>query len=234
MPYRRSYRRRRATRPVSRLRRYTARRRTVRFRRTPLQKYRINNIHQYKRSVQLVLGGSTGTLTGTYFRAFVFRLNDLPNYLEFTSLYDYYKIRSVALTIMWRSTNLSMIETQNSIAKVGLPIMYYVIDRDDDTAPTAIDQLREYSRAKRFEFDTGKRACRIYLKCNTIQESAETAGAAGKQLMFNKWNDCNNSDIYHYGLKIGIYVPMLTTGEQSPANFFDVEATYYLSFKDPR
>lgn len=235
MPYRRTYRRRRtSTTALARSRRpmRTMRRRYTR-RVSPLVKYKINNIHSFKRSVRLIDGGSTSGATGTYFRAFVFQLADLPAYTEFTALYDYYKIRAVTINIIWRSSNLSMIETSNNTARIGMPVMYYLVDRDDASTPTDTDQLREYSRAKRFEFDTGKRTCRIFIKCNTIQQGAETSGTAGKQLIFNKWSDCASPTIYHYGLKVGIYVPFLA-GQAPTVNYFDVEATYYLSFKDPR
>jgi len=127
------------------------RRRTYRKRKTGLSRYVRFNVHAYKRRV-LTGSYTTDTLNGAVGGALAFKLSDVPSVSEFTNLYDYYKITGVAVTISWRATNLSAIETVNH-ALSGVPWMIYWTDRDDATIPTYA-QAQEVSCANDRDWET--------------------------------------------------------------------------------
>ena len=162
--------------------------------------------------------------------AYTFALNDLPNAGEFAVLYDQYKITGIKLDIIWRSSNMSMVETQNT-QQIGMPYMYWLIDRDDSTS-TSITDLREFSKAKRFEFDVGRRTFRTYFKPNTLSETYVSAVSTGYALNFDKWIDVAFPSLPYWGFKAAIQVPLNSV--TAVAAYFDIEATYYFKMKDPR
>lgn len=195
----------------------------------PIKNYIKFNVHKYRRSCLKASNISTNTTTGGLVVAYTFALTDLPNSGEYTALYDQYKITGIKLAIIWRSSNLSMIETNNTQG-VGMPYMYYVVDRDDATV-TSISDMREFSKAKRFEFDTGKRVCNIFFKPNTLVETYLSAVTTGYQVQFDRWIDMSQPALPFWGFKAAIQVPL---NAPSVAAYFDIEATYYLAMKDPR
>lgn len=226
---RRSVRRR----PYRRYRNRAGRRNTVnRNNRLPraLVSYRRNNVHSFKRSVLKATNISTNTTSGALLVAYNFQLADLPNSAEFTALYDQYKITGIKLDFIWRSTNISQVETQNT-QQQGAPYMYYVIDQDDNTAGT-VNELREYSKAKRFIFDTGRRTCSVYFKPCVLSEMYLTALTTGYSPGWNRWIDCAAPTMPYYGFKAAVQQPL--NGITGVASYFDVECTYYFMMRDPR
>lgn len=195
-----------------------------------LTRYRRANVHAFKRHCLKGSNIATSTTSGGVNIAYTFSLNDLPNSGEFTALYDQYKITGIKLDIIWRSTNLSMVETQNT-QQIGAPYMYWCIDRDDSTS-TSITDLREYSKAKRFEFDVGRRTCKIYFKPNTLAENYLTAITTGYTVSFDRWIDAAYPTMPYWGFKAAIQVPLNSV--TGVAAYFDIEATYYFKMKDPR
>lgn len=226
MPPRRSAVRKRPRRIVRR--RFTRKRRIPRA----LSSFKRYNIHQYKRSAhgQEIV---TSDFDGLFLYAYTFAFAALPSVSDFTSLYDQFKITGIKHTIMLRSTNLSGLETNNSSYHPGMPYMYWVVDRDDNSAPLTLDELREYSAAKMFQFDTGRRTWSVYFKPNTLAAVDYLGSPNSRSIMFNKWIDMSNTGTQYYGLKIGIKMPV--NGIISlPKAYFDVETTYYFTCRQAR
>ena len=77
---------------------------------------------------------------------FNFSLNDLPNYTEFTALYDQYKINAVRFTMLPQQTqSISIGSVNNPIANARV---FSAIDYNDGSAPASVDELREYKTCK--------------------------------------------------------------------------------------
>lgn len=222
MPFRRSRRTRKSR--SRKTRRFRRSRRSV-----GLTRYIRNNIHSYKR--RYYVGGLVTSTLGEATLGMSFRLDSLPNYAEFTALYDQYKITGVLLNVTWRSTTLSAIESANT-SQTGVPWMLHWVDRDDDSTPTYA-AAQEVSRVRRYTFDTGKRNCRIFFRPNTLSATYVSAVSTGYSSDFNRWVDVGNTDVKFYGYKLAIHAPWAGTGS-APAYYFDVEAVLYLKFKDPR
>lgn len=201
-------------------------------------------MHRYKRktllfgdsgTVNTLIATSTGVGGGYASQAFNILLTQIPQYSEFTALYDYFKINYVVLKITWLATNVNMVDVSDS--SMGAPIMYYYCDRDDVSAFSAdaagLNEMRAVSATKRFAFGPTKRTCTFKFKPSTLSLTYKTALVDSYSIAFNRWIDCAEASTPYYGAKMMFHTPT-ASGNPSRANYFEVEATYYMSFKQPR
>lgn len=200
--------------------------------------------HRYKRRTLLYGDGgavnvliTTGSGLGTGYAGIGFNnyLTQIPQYTELTALYDYYKINYVVYKVTWISTNVSAIESADT--SVGAPILYWYIDRDDvsphASSAAGLNEMRAVSSCKRFAFTPDRRQCTIKFKPNTLSTQYVSGLASAYAIDYRKWIDCNNSEIPYWGTKMMFHTPS-PTGSPTRANYFEIEATYYMSFKQPR
>lgn len=162
--------------------------------------------------------------SGGNFGALSFKLSDLPNYSEFTALYDEYRIKAVKIMFVPTMNVATANATSGTTAGfVPVPALYTWIDNDDNTAPTTITQGQQYQSFK----------CHGLLdrmRCRSVVPEVSTAlyGSGGAFTSYgqvkNQWIDNNSPSVVHFGLKFGII---------NPANQgnFDVVLTYYLEFR---
>lgn len=157
-----------------------------------------------------------------------FKLDDLPNYTEFTNLFDAYRIKGVKLEFVpiYNSHEINEGPASSVDDRVGMPIMTYVYDQDDATSPAAEDTLLQYATNKRISLSSRRT---IYIS------SPRTAGLVFKdginpvgyqETKANQWIDCANADVPHYGLKYFIPEENL-----SKILYIRVYATYFVQFK---
>ena len=129
MPYRRTYRRRRTTRrPMRRLRR------RIRTRRPLLRSLRV---HHFKRTVALsqINSSNTGLVAG----GLAFTLGQLPNFSEFTGLYDMYRINKIAIKFVPAYNSSSV-----GVVAEYAPNFHTVIDATDASTPGSLNDLLQY------------------------------------------------------------------------------------------
>lgn len=207
----------------------------LRRRRRPYIRRRLTRggalIHSFKRmALQTRIETNNA---GLAFVGYSFKLSDIPGFSEINSLFDQYRLNCVVIRFIYRGSNQSMIESAVN-SGIGLPIMWYVKDDDDDNAPSNINELREYASCKMHCFTSERRVCAIKIKprvLNEVYKSAlTTAYGTGKR----SWIDLADSGTTpHYGLKVAIEVP--TEGVNNYAiQRFDVETKYYFQTRDPR
>lgn len=145
-----------------------------------------------------------------------FSLNDLPNYTEFTALYDMYKINCVKLSF------IPQMDINNSLTSVNNPMasarFFSAIDYNDATAPTAIDDLRQYQTCKMTPIlRTHKR---VIFKPKILDTSSYS---------ISPWISTASPSTNYYGLKIGVE-PMSSTS--STTMTYTIEAIFYMTFKN--
>ncbi|AWW06056.1 MAG: capsid protein [Cressdnaviricota sp.] len=143
-----------------------------------------------------------------------FNLNNLPSSTEFTSLYDSYKINAVKIQFIPQMTENVSLSTVNNPANARF---FSVIDYNDSTAPTSINELREYQNCK---MTTLLRTHTRYIyKPKILDTSSYT---------ISPWIATSSPSSIYRGIKVALE-PMLSTITTSLA--FRIEAKYYLSFK---
>ena len=189
---------------------------------------KVNAIQAFKRTTVAELT----TSSGQYGSAGSYSISVMPNVAELSALFDNYRIVKVVLRIVHRSTSLSSIETNNNNL-VGFPIIYYVSDLDDATAPTTASEILEYNKHKMFMFTPDKRVLKITVRPRFSNEvfrtGVSTAYAIGAK---NTWLDMAYTNIEHYGLKWFIDIPQ--GGGTTVNASFDVHSTYYVECKDAK
>lgn len=236
MPYYRSYRRRRFTtrrygtsrRPAYRRRRTGySRRRTGGYRRPSRLSY--GTQYSFKRTMHAgqVLVSQTddaGTTYLGYSGAYTFKLSDLPNYTEFTNLYDQYKITGIAIEFRPTFSGLDLNFSANSANGTLIPDIRSVVDLDDDTPIANENELLQYQNIK---WTRGTKVHRRYFKPKFATEIFRTALTTGYRPS-QGYLDTSYPEIPHYGFKVWIDD---TAATEASAWLYRVYVTYYVKFK---
>lgn len=157
-----------------------------------------------------------------------FKLNDLPNYTEFTTLFDAYRIKGVKLEFLpiYNSHEINEGPASSIDDRLGMPIMNFVFDQDDATSPPNENTLLQYATNKRVNLSTRKT---IYISAPRTSSLVHKDGVnpvGYSENKSNQWIDSAYPDVPHYGLKY--FIPVENT---SKILYVRVYATYYLEFK---
>jgi len=173
------------------------------------------------------LGRTTSVIRGAYFStisstaslesygAYSFKLSDLPNYTEFTSLFDQYKIARVTLYFVQRNF------TQNISTSVSTPWFIYAIDKDDAVAPTAYSQLLEYPGSRITTMSRPHKVSFVPMIATDVYNGVSTAYSSASRFV-----DCTYPGVPHYGFKYGFNFST-TAGVFS----YDIFVKYRLLFR---
>jgi len=177
----------------------------------------VKGVHKFKRV--LFSSASLAVTNVNQFGAMQFRLNMLPDYTEFTALFDQYRIDKIAVVFMPRG-NSSEVGSNNNNCKI-----FTVLDYDDDSAPASIDALCEYDNLRTGTYSKDHSRSLVPRFSDAIYNSA-IATAYGPK---TGWLDCSYPAVPHYGLK---YACQATAAASNV--IFDIKYTYYVSFKAVR
>lgn len=163
------------------------------------------------------------------FFSYAFSLDGLPNYTEFTPLFDVYRI----MTVIAKFRLVQPPEAQNTPATSQFyPDIYATVDHDDSVAPTDVETLLQYGKCKRgilrpnqwfkYKFHPTP-AIQLYRTATT------TAYAPAKNTM---WLDLAATNTPYYALKgcISNEAAGLTTAGLA----VEVHMIYYVQFKNSR
>lgn len=168
---------------------------------------------------------SNASATGPVFKAWSFSLDQVPNYTEFTNLFDSYKIDKIVMRFMpVHAQNISMTQNQSgATATISHPRVYTVLDYDDDSVPTSVGELTQYSGCKvRLAGKQFKLIFRPKVAMQVYRSAVTTAYAnPDKQVKL----DCAYADVPHFGVKLAMT-------DSGTAGYFgyDLNIDYYCSF----
>lgn len=172
-------------------------------------------IHSFKRTC--ILSPITVNNAGVA-SELTFKLSDLPDYTDFQSLFDQYRIKAVKIQFVPNFTNSPMTASVNSI---GMHSIHSAIDHNSSTDPPAVLDLMQIDTYKRTRLDRGLKR---YFKVNTIDSWGATTNV---ETGWNKWLSTENgSAVEYYGLR---YV--IDALEEDVSCTLDVFATYYFQCK---
>lgn len=213
--------------------------RTVKRRRIP--RGIMSGTHSFTRYADTrlisMLGGTTG-VGGAY----SFKLNDVTSYAEFTSLFDQYKITKIDVmfklhtnSYLWTATNGA---NTNNGAATAFPTLYLCNDHDDSTTTVTLAELKERQKTKRFVLRPNS-ILKWTVRPAILNQLYRTAVSTGYSPAFNKYIDCSNVDVPHYGMKFfldydGATLPAYIVGGTGQTIDVNVELKYHLTLKDVR
>lgn len=204
-------------------RRYKSRKAQMRRRRVAkglMKRSKRQPVQYFKRS-KFTVGAISVPVATTTLAGVAFTLADLPDFTDFTALYDQYKITGIKIAWLPRG-NSSDVQTQGAISR-----FFSVIDRDDDATPSGIDQLTQYESCK---MTSSTQIHSRYFRPSIRTEVPTAIGGTGYTISGPKWIDVTNTNVKHYGLKIAAQGPLTGTG----SIYYDAQLTMYVAFKNVR
>lgn len=180
----------------------------------------LRGVHHFKRTFQ----GSTyqASAGGTNPNAFYVTFANLPNYTEFTALFDMYRINYIVWKLVPTVTSLDL----NPAATAAvLPNVHSVIDYDDSNNPTLVTDLMQYSNYKM------TRGNRIHTRKFRPAVTLDADGAASTAPKWKQWLNLAATGSEHRGIKFIIEQADGVTSGQLPYKSY---CTVYFSCKGVR
>lgn len=149
--------------------------------------------------------------------AIAFKLSDLPNFVDITNLFDYYKFMGVKIKFIYAHNS------SEPGTNFNLPNLVYAYDYDDASVPPNEDALLERNTTKFKRLD---KPVTMYIKPRVISETYNngitTAYAVSKGE--NPYIDSGYNSVNHFGLKYGVVL----NGPQNLNGILKIYATYYI------
>lgn len=163
---------------------------------------------------------------------YVFQLDDLPNYTEFTNLFEQYKINAVKLTFLPSYTGSDANQATANAAGGAVfqfaPRIYTMVDKDGN--PTIGTENAMLQRNDCRMIANPYKTFSIYIRKPAVQfEVGSGLGFAQAAPRASPWLDCDNYAVNHHGAGVGGVLP---SGSSATAGLqYQVVATYYMAFK---
>lgn len=165
-------------------------------------------------------------------RQTTFQLSDIPQVATLVELFDMYKINGV----QWKLTLLN--STQGAPASCQVAIIKDYDGQSGATASTWNELLeRSNCKIKNLQANTVRNSCKAYITPKLANSVWNGPVATGYTLPKGKqWIDCGSPSIPHYSIIAGInpYQNATTVPGVTGTFVFQVELTYYLTFKQVR
>lgn len=169
----------------------------------------------------IVETGSNQNLT------YQFKLDNVVNPLDFTNLYDSYKINKITL-FLEPTSNQTINYSQGIQRKVCV-----VHDYNDANNLTQEDDYLEYSNCRRYS-PLRQIKITLYPKLNNAIENVGGSVNAFTSMNANRvWLNINDDEVPHFGLKVFIPAGITTVGDP-PIQTFRVRAKYHISLKNSK
>jgi hypothetical protein len=171
-------------------------------------------LHLFRRSYD---GGLVATGATPTFGVITTSLSLLPNFTEFTALYDAYRIVQIRATFYPISNNVLPSSSR----------FYTVIDYDDGTAFTTVGDAEQYDSCQTSSVDNNTAIQRVYNPriAQAVYSGAFTSFA---QSLVGTWIDTASSTVQHYGLKWALDASTGVT------NVFRIEVDCVIQCKNSR
>jgi len=195
------------------------------------QKQKQDTVHQFTRTFRGTYMVTTATANPLN-TSQAFRLNLLPNYAEFTTLFDQYRIDRIDAKFMSPYTNTEQVPGSTTTPDATL-YLHTCNDYDDATAISPAT-MQEYETYKVSQLSSGKPVVMSFVP--HIALSTYAAGFGSFANFKPQWIDAASAGVEHYGLKYDFEV---VCGDGSPGFMngkytFDVFFTYHVSCRSVR
>lgn len=160
-----------------------------------------------------------------YFGAITFKLGDIPNAGEFSSLFDRYKLSGVAYRFVLRKDPAWATTAAN---KGVFPSIYWVYDYDDDNAPASLNEIQQYPKFMEHYFSESRMSSpwRFFRPAH-LNVGFESVTNSYYMPTWKGFIDMASLTVPHYGIKYG--VQNLFTGLT-----LTMETRYYFQCKGVR
>lgn len=190
------------------------------------------NQHHFRYRIS---AGTVGIANGanSSYNGINFRLNQIPNYTELTSLYDEYRIDKVVVEFHPRASALTTPAAAPAAGNVNqsfsnIQPFLTVIDYDDSTPPGSRNDLVQYSNLLVSHY--GQKVTRTFVP-HVAVPVFRTGVSSGYGSKPKQWIDCANDDVPHYGLK---WAFNQDTAAGADTVVYDLFVTFHLTMRGVR
>lgn len=145
-------------------------------------------------------------------------LASVPDYTDFTNLYDAYQIKAIKVTFIPRITSVEQTGSlTNQVAQI-----HTVLDYDDGLPLSSIQDYVQYESYKTSRLHREHKRYFVPAIESTAQKATGTVVPAIQ--LKKQWLDCDVVDIAHHGCKW-----LIQGGSQDTV--YDTKITFYMAFK---
>lgn len=181
----------------------------------------VNKTFRFIRYASLSDQGQAAGVGGN--NAYNFTLASVPNYTEFTSLFDQYRIVAIKITFRPRFNVAQVAGSSNDI----YPNFVSVIDYDDSNVLSGIADYQQYQTYKITRFD--KTHVRFFRPRMALAAYSGAFSSYANQSA--QWIDAASTGVQHYGVKFFIEAGVVG---QTNLQAWSVEVAYFLEFRQTR
>lgn len=153
-----------------------------------------------------------------------FCLSDLPDYAEFTELFEYYRITGVRIRYTFDATATT---TGSITADSFMPSIMYAQDTNDATAEARNDLMQH----DKVVFKLLNRPGSIFIRPRTQVMMYEGASGTGYAEGVNKWINTADPGVEYYGWKYSINGDLENGLNDNRVGRLAFMITYYIEFK---
>jgi len=192
-----------------------------------LPRFGNNTIYRFRRTRVTSIVVPYDGVIDRYQWAFLFKLNDLTTFTEFTTLFDKYRITGIRAKFIPRINIFG--NSDSSATNTEVPPIMSVIDYDDATAVdyTSLIQFENNKIHNEFKPFT------LYFKPQVAAAFYASGAFTSYGTVKNPWIDCNSGGVEYYGLKLAtLQFSVSNNPTNKPA--WDVIFDYFMEFKYPR
>jgi hypothetical protein len=198
-----------------------------------------NNVDNPSVTIPLqVTGGAMSATTSGVANNYIcggamqFRITDVPNYTDFTNLFDQYRIDQVDIEI---SNIFNTASVGNTLAGTVMPSIMYAPDFDDAVIPTTAASLMDRQRAKQWTFRGSGNPLRFSVKPRLANLTYRTGGTTVGYTVApdSTWINQSFTDVPYYGCKIWFSDLFQQSSQPTGQTHLRVKMRYHISCKDP-
>lgn len=164
--------------------------------------------------------------------ALYFKLSDIHNYLEYTNLFDQYRLDMLEVFLYPNGpTGTGVYSTSTQSSQSPGTVVAHIVDYDDANPPTNMNTLTEYGACKITNInDSTSRPIVRKWKPHLAVATYQGAFTAYKNEPAG-WIDSAYPDVQHFGMKFGFASPISLN---QATHQFSIFVKYHLSFKNVR
>ena len=157
-------------------------------------------------------------------------LADVPDYTDFTNLYDQYQIKAVKVTLF---PKFSQSEGASSIAlnSNNLPQVMSSIDYDGSVGALGVFNPSNLAQYQSFKITRGNKLHSRYFRPQVLSTVFSGGITSAYSVARYKWIDTTRTDVPHFGC-YGIVD--MSGGNTDTRVVYDVKVDYYISCKNVR
>lgn len=161
--------------------------------------------------------------TGSFGISWMFSLQQVVEHLDFTGLFDRYKIAGVKLDVIFHHNNAQ-------IAGGALfPTLYHVFDGDDATIPTTLNSVLKQENCKVKVLSRGGKYSIFCKPRQLLSPATDTAGSTKILTERAKWNNTADAGVQHYAIKMFVDDIYYNT---NTSMLITLQPTFYLQMRD--